>query len=656
MNRDYFKDIYTDFFDNKEIPRIEVKEKVKKELTEELESLFKEIDSLYIEVDSKNLLKKIINYMSKYKSKEESIYIPFRIVLEVNNNTLRDKISNIIFEGATYFEYITNKKIELSLYKLDKNFKFDDYGFTLFHSLNGINLEEDKVSKEFFYDLKEFLKKDEKSITILSGNKTDINGFFLGHEELHNNYFIFNIVGINPDIQDIYNNILEKTSLEDDKKVLLLDYITNTYNKELDYVHYENDLVKYISFNKDIPVLKEEKSIEEVFKDLNELVGLKKVKKVLYDLVDVIKLKEKAGDTLKIKDINLHMVFLGNPGTGKTTIARLIAEILYNLKYIKENKLVEVSVKDLVAEYVGQTAPKTMSVIEKAMNGVLFIDEAYTLASTRDNSYNDEAIATLIQAMENYRDKLVVIFAGYTNEMQRFLDSNSGITSRIGYTLEFDDYTTDELIEIFKGMTKKAGFIVKDDAISYLREIIDKYRNMKNFGNARFIRNIYEKTVIKHASNVKDKKRADILKTITKDDISVENLSYEIPEYFKISYSSNNYKTYRYEENSVYCNISITTRDYYDDALEAIKATNVKISDNVSEIKEIDLNGNSAYALEVESTDNLEKTYYYMLKIKNHIYSIEYEIRDYEKGDRTDGDTNKCFSAREEFVNSIMIK
>lgn len=135
-----------------------------------------------------------------------------------------------------------------------------------------------------------------------------------------------------------------------------------------------------------------------------------------------------------------------------------------------------------------------------------------------------------------------------------------------------------------------------------------------------------------------------------------ENLSYEIPEYFKISYSSNNYKTYRYEENSVYCNISITTRDYYDDALEAIKATNVKISDNVSEIKEIDLNGNSAYALEVESTDNLEKTYYYMLKIKNHIYSIEYEIRDYEKGDRTDGDTNKCFSAREEFVNSIMIK
>ena len=218
------------------------------------------------------------------------------------------------------------------------------------------------------------------------------------------------------------------------------------------------------------------------------------------------------------------MVFLGNPGTGKTTIARIISDILYNLKYIKENKLVEVSSKDLVAEYVGQTAPKTMAVIEKAMNGVLFIDEAYTLASKNDNSYNAEAIATLIQAMENYRDKLVVIFAGYTKEMQDFLDSNSGIVSRIGYTLDFDDYTTNELIEIFNGMVSKNGFVITDEAINYLKEVIDENRNMKNFGNARFVRNIYEKTVIKHASNVKDKKQKKILKTITKDDISVENL------------------------------------------------------------------------------------------------------------------------------------
>ena len=127
--------------------------------------------------------------------------------------------------------------------------------------------------------------------------------------------------------------------------------------------------------------------------------------------------------------------------------------------------------------------------------------------------------------MENYRDKLVVIFAGYTREMQDFLDSNSGIVSRIGYTLKFPDYTTEELIKIFLGMAKKAGFIVSDDATIYLKEIIDDNRNMKNFGNARFIRNIYEKSIIKHATRVKDKKQSKILKTLTKEDISIDNLN-----------------------------------------------------------------------------------------------------------------------------------
>ena len=220
------------------------------------------------------------------------------------------------------------------------------------------------------------------------------------------------------------------------------------------------------------------------------------------------------------------MVFLGNPGTGKTTVARIIANILYNLKYIKTNKLIEVTSKDLVAEYVGQTAPKTNSVIERALGGVLFIDEAYALSSKNDsgNSYNAEAIATLIAAMENHRDDLVVIFAGYTKEMQDFLDSNSGIVSRIGYTLNFKDYSEDELVDIFKLMTNKAGFVVKDDAIDKLREVIREYKDTKNFGNARFIRNVYEKTVIKHASNTKDKKSIKLLSTITKDDISIDNI------------------------------------------------------------------------------------------------------------------------------------
>ena len=236
-----------------------------------------------------------------------------------------------------------------------------------------------------------------------------------------------------------------------------------------------------------------------------------------------MKLKEKTEGSLKIGSVNLHMIFLGNPGTGKTTIARLLCGILYNLGYIKENKLIECTSKDLIAEYVGQTAIKTAEVINKAKGGVLFIDEAYMLGD-KNNSYNDDAVGTLIAEMENNRDNLVCIFAGYTKEMQSFLNANSGITSRIGYTLEFDDYTTEELIKIFEGMVKKGGFELTEDAIHELERIIEENRYKENFGNARFVRNIYEKTIIKHASNTKDKKQKKALRTITKDDISAENL------------------------------------------------------------------------------------------------------------------------------------
>ena len=532
--KDYFKDMYTDFFGVEAGPRFSVKvikdetkpeDEIQEQTSqEEMTSLINKINDLYITEESKNLLKKIIEYMRKYNEKIETQYVPFRLIINVNNKFLLNEITEILYESSKYYKYIENtEKKEISFFNLESNYDYEKYGFLLLNSLSGSNTQEENTIKKFIYELSEYLDKNEKNITLISGNNEELDSFFLGRNDFKTNYFDFEVKGINPDIQDIYNEVLEKTNIVD-KQVELLDYITQTYNQDLDYVDYKNDLIKYISFNKEIPILEKQKTIEEVFASLNELVGLDKVKKVLYDLVDVISLKEKAGDELKIKDINLHMVFLGNPGTGKTTIARLISDILYNLKYIKENKLIEVSVKDLVAEYVGQTAPKTMSVIEKSMNGVLFIDEAYTLAAGKDNTYNQEAIATLIQAMENYRDKLVVIFAGYNKEMQAFLDSNSGITSRIGYTLQFEDYTTEELIKIFMGMATKAGFVVEDEAIKYLEEVINENRNTENFGNARFVRNIYEKTIIKHASNVKDKKQKKILKTITKEDISIENL------------------------------------------------------------------------------------------------------------------------------------
>ena len=362
-------------------------------------------------------------------------------------------------------------------------------------------------------------------------NKEELYGMFSISDDLKNEFSEFEIVEQKPDVQEVYNEILDKIkdniNIDEQMQIDLLDYISNTYEKsDLNFVEYRDKLLKAITFNKEIPKFEKDKSIDEVFQELDELVGLKKVKQALRDLVSLKELKNKASDDLKIKDVNLHMVFLGNPGTGKTTVARMVAEILYNLKYIKQNKLIEVSSKDLVAEYVGQTAPKTNAVIQKALGGVLFIDEAYSLASGQGqgNGYNEEAIATLIQAMENHRDNLVVIFAGYTKEMQSFLNTNSGIVSRIGYTLEFEDYTTEELIKIFEQMTSKSGFIVEKAAIEKLEKIIDEYKDTKNFGNARFVRNVYEKTIIKHASNIKNKKSKKAIKTITEDDISVENL------------------------------------------------------------------------------------------------------------------------------------
>ena len=520
MNTDYFKDIYKDFFGVETRPLEETKIE---ESSQKMITLFDKINKLYIKDESKELLKKIIEYMRKYNEGIETNYIPFNILIEVNNKETKEELINILENASVNFNYIkNNNKKEISLINLEKDINYD-YGFITLTNLKGINNIDTQDQTKLFNNLEEFLEKEDKTTTLVIGTKEELTNFFLGRENIKNKYFNFNIIGTNPDIQDIYEYVLNNINIEDEKKPELLDYITKTYKND-NYVEYRNNLIKYISFNKELPKIEEKKTMEEIFKDLNELVGLEKVKKVLYDLVDVINLKEKAKN-LTIKDMNLHMVFLGNPGTGKTTIARIISNILYNLGYIKENKLIEVSSKDLVGQYVGQTAPKTMDVINKSLNGVLFIDEAYSLAVKGENSYNAEAIATLIQAMENYRDKLVVIFAGYTKEMQDFLDSNSGIVSRIGYTLEFDDYTTEELIKIFNNFATKNGFIVEDEAIKYLEEVINENRNTKNFGNARFVRNIYEKTVIKHATNVKNKKQNKILKTITKNDISIENLN-----------------------------------------------------------------------------------------------------------------------------------
>ena len=452
-----------------------------------------------------------------------------------NNKETLNAILHILNDNINYFSYLPHGDIALtSFYDIENGNNIDeiyssDNNIIVFENIEAFNTKDHNEKEKIVYKINQNIsEKQNKYLTIfVTQNKENLQDLFLMSEELKDEFLGFEIVEINPDVQDIYNEVIEKTELSDEQKIQLLDYIGVTYPKtSLSFSKYRDGLIEKILFEKKIPEYEKDKTKDEIFEELNSLVGLEKVKKMLNELVSLVELRNKTKDDLKLKNINLHMVFLGNPGTGKTTVARIVAEILYNLKYIKQNKLVEVSSKDLVAEYVGQTAPKTNAVIQKALGGVLFIDEAYSLASNKGqgSSYNEEAVATLIQAMENYRDDLVVIFAGYTKEMQDFLDMNSGIVSRIGYTVEFEDYTEDELLQIFMQMMSKSGFEVTEDAQNKVKDIIKEYKDTKNFGNARFVRNIYEKSIVKHAANTAGKKQKKILKTIKPEDISTENL------------------------------------------------------------------------------------------------------------------------------------
>ena len=504
-----------------------------------LKQSFEKIDRIYIDEKSKETLKKIIEYIRKYNEGIEKNFISFNMCIFSKSRETEQEILHILNDNINFFGYLPKGDIGLtSFFDIESAKNIDeiyssDNNIIVLENPNAFDTKEQNEKEKIIYKINQNMADKEKSyLTIFAAqNKDALENIFLMSDDLKNEFTDFEIIEAKPDVQDVYNEVIEKienaVEITDEFKIKLLDYVSITYPKtDLSFAKYRDGLVEKILFNKEVPEYEKDKTMDEIFEELNSLVGLTKVKKMLNELVSLVELKNKSKDDLKIKSINLHMVFLGNPGTGKTTVARIVAEILYNLKYIKQNKLIEVSSKDLVAEYVGQTAPKTMAVIQKALGGVLFVDEAYSLASNKGqgSSYNEEAIATLIQAMENYRDNLVVIFAGYTKEMQDFLDMNSGIVSRIGYTVEFEDYTEDELLQIFMQMMTKSGFEVSEEAQNKVKEIIREYKDTKNFGNARFVRNVYEKSIVKHASNTAGKKQKKILKTIKEEDISTDNL------------------------------------------------------------------------------------------------------------------------------------
>lgn len=268
-----------------------------------------------------------------------------------------------------------------------------------------------------------------------------------------------------------------------------------------------------------------EKKIKEIKAKLDRLVGLDKLKRLVDELEAFVKIQQKRQENqLTTEPLVMHMVFKGNPGTGKTTIARIFGELFKELGLLSEGHLKEVERADLVGEYIGHTAQKTKDAIEEALGGILFIDEAYSLARGGTRDFGKESIDALVKGMEDNRDNLIVILAGYPQEMEEFLETNPGLSSRFPIKVHFDDYTLDELIEIAELMLEEREYELSQAAESKLYKILAEKRRKSGpeRGNARTVRNLIERAI-----------RVQAMRVVEKDEIFRKDLMLIQPEDFE---------------------------------------------------------------------------------------------------------------------------
>ena len=307
--------------------------------------------------------------------------------------------------------------------------------------------------------------------------------------------------------------IVKADGIVTEYETITLKFLSTTFSK----VRNETKTFKANGFSK--------AELNSLLEELNNLVGMENIKNDILSLINIIninKLRSKEG--LPEQKLSLHSVFIGPPGTGKTTIARILSNIYHSLELLPENNFVETDRSGLVAGYVGQPAIKTDEIINKAKNGILFIDEAYTLKrGNSDNDYGQEAIDILLKRMEDSRENLIIIVAGYETEMNHFINSNPGLKSRFNRYFHFNDYNSTELTEIYKRIADKSGFVLKDEAQKRLNDLFENLCSTKDdkFGNARLARNIFEKTFEKHANRTSTIApiTRDILTTIEEVDI-----------------------------------------------------------------------------------------------------------------------------------------
>ncbi len=262
------------------------------------------------------------------------------------------------------------------------------------------------------------------------------------------------------------------------------------------------------------------------YEELESMIGLESAKKMIHQALDSYKAQKLFKDKgLSDDGICNHMIFTGNPGTAKTSVARLFARILKDNDVISKGQIVEVGRADLVGKYVGWTAPTVKRKFKEALGGILFIDEAYSLVDDRDGLYGDEAINTIVQEMENHRDELIVIFAGYPDKMEGFLDKNPGLRSRIAHHIHFEDYNVDELCQIANHIASQKGMVIDEGAMERIKGIMEEASTQSDFGNGRYVRNVIEKARMAQSSRLVrmdfDSISQDDIKTIRAEDIEI---------------------------------------------------------------------------------------------------------------------------------------
>lgn len=312
-------------------------------------------------------------------------------------------------------------------------------------------------------------------------------------------------------------------SLNESKWLEKLMSFTNS-NKDYDLETFEKIASKHMSQPKYEPANETHTDLGNPLDELSSLIGLKDVKQEVSAIADFVKIQQmRVNKGMKPVKMSYHCVFIGNPGTGKTTVARILAKIYGYFGILKKGHLVETDRSGLVAEYIGQTAVKTNKIIDSALDGVLFIDEAYSLVQGGGNDYGHEAISTLLKRMEDDRGRLIVILAGYSEDMKHFIDSNPGLQSRFNRYIYFADYTADELKQIFLLNIEKNQYKLDEEGQTLLSDILNfaVEHKGKNFGNGRYVRNLFEKTIQNQAMRLSSKPNitAEELSLLTVDDL-----------------------------------------------------------------------------------------------------------------------------------------